>query len=152
MKLERIDSSNERELRRYVEGLTSKYSRDYDRRNKAGFEKYLAKIRKEKALIVFEKLAKEVNDKSNTLTDMKKSLEEVYGLDVEAHSYCGGKPFDYKTDYNYDYQEGTAVIKEEGQTRCNYEKSNEIIKAILEKNIARVNELVSELETKAGVQ
>ena len=151
MKLEKIDSSNERDIRRYSDGLIQRYVRGYDARNEKGFKKYLAELRKKKEFKAFEKLATEVKHKQEIISDMKKSMEELYGIEVSSYDTCSENPFGYKIDYHYDYTEGRALKNPNGRN-CDYQKTSEIQKAILEKNVAKVNELISELEEKAGVQ
>jgi len=151
MKLEKIDSSNERNLSRYVEGLVRKYTGLFDKRNEEGFNKYIEGIKKAKSIKDFERLAIEVRAKKDMLKDLEKSIEETYGIKISTSSYCSSdKPFKYEKDYERTYEDGKVTIKED--SRCDYKNSSAITKAILEKDVATANKLISELEVKAGVE
>jgi len=150
MELEKINSSNERQIRDYVSELRSKYISKYVERNEKGFETYLKKIKKEnKEFALLERIAKQKNELSGRIKDMEKAIEEGYSISVSVDTYgCSDGEVKFKRASDTDYSDG--VIKTSKERTCSYEKSNEITKALLEKDVGKVNKLVTELEDMVG--
>ena len=151
MKLEKIDSSNERGINNYVESLIRQFDRNVGEKNKKGFEMYLSKLKKGKDFKMFEKLIKQNEQLKTTIDIMEYGLKSTYHIEIERSSYCSDDKLPkYKENNDYEYVGGLPTTKK--NKNCNYQKQSQLSKAILEKNVAKVNELISELEEKAGVQ
>jgi hypothetical protein len=150
MKLEKINTGNERQVRDYISSLTRKLSNSYSERNEKGFNEWISKFKKTKEYKLLEKLNKQKLDITNKLNDLEKSLEEEYSIDISLNSYCGDDKIKLSKDYKYDYSESRPLTKKDD--KCSYEKDAELNKAILERDVATANKLISELEKKVGVQ
>jgi hypothetical protein len=150
MKLEKINTSNERQVRDYIYSLTTKLSKTYDDRNQKGFDDWVSKLKKTKEYKLLEKLNNENNQIQNKLNDLEKSIEESFGVDISLNSYCNKGKVSISKNYNFDYTESRPLKKKEN--RCSYEKDAELNKSILERDVATANKLISELEKKVGVE
>ena len=150
MKLEKINTGNERQIRDYVSSLKRKYSNTQSKRSQKGFDKWVSELKKSKEYKELEKLHKQNQELENKLNDLRESIQDAYGISLSLSSYCNRNKISIIEDYDYDYSNGRAE-KNTG-SRCSYEKEAELNKAILEKDVAKANKLISELEKKVGVE